>query len=32
MEPLSNDLQENLDRMVVESLENGCVWGLARHR
>ena len=28
MEPLSNDLQENLDRMVVESLENGCVWGL----
>ena len=28
MEPLSDDLQENLDRMIVESLENGCVWGL----
>jgi len=28
VEPLSDDLQENLDRMIVESLENGCVWGL----
>jgi hypothetical protein len=28
MQPLSDDLQENLDRMVVECLENGCVWGL----
>ena len=28
MEPLSEDLQENLDRMIVESLETGCVWGL----
>lgn len=28
VELLSDDLQENLDRMVVECLENGCVWGL----
>ncbi len=28
MQPLSDDLQENLDRMIVECLENGCVWGL----
>ena len=28
MDPLSDDLQENLDRLVVECLENGCVWGL----
>lgn len=28
MEPLSDDLQENLDRLVVESLEKGCIWGL----
>ena len=28
MEPLSDDLQENLDRLIVECLENGCVWGL----
>jgi|TARA_B110000238_G_C15920146_1_gene350095 hypothetical protein len=28
MEPLSDDLQENLDRLVVECLDNGCVWGL----
>ena len=28
MHPLSDDLQENLDRLVVESLENGCIWGL----
>ena len=28
MQPLSEDLQENLDRFIVESLELGCVWGL----
>lgn len=28
MQPLSDDLQENLDRMIVECLEKGCVWGL----
>ena len=28
MQPLSDDLEENLDRMIVESLERGCVWGL----
>lgn len=28
METLSDDLQENLDRLIVECLENGCVWGL----
>lgn len=28
MEPLSDDLQENLDRLVVECLEKGCIWGL----
>jgi len=28
MEPLSNDPQENLDRLIVESLEHGCIWGL----
>ena len=28
MQPLSEELQENLDRFIVESLERGCVWGL----
>ena len=28
MEPLSTDPQENLDRLIVESLEQGCIWGL----
>ena len=28
MQPLSNDLEENLDRMIVECLERGCIWGL----
>ena len=28
MEPLAEDFQENLDRLIVESLENGCIWGL----
>jgi len=28
MDPLTDDLQENLDRLVVECLENGCIWGL----
>lgn len=27
-QPLSDDLDENLDRLVVESLQLGCVWGL----
>ncbi|GAB2191481.1 DUF2750 domain-containing protein [Sessilibacter sp. MAH2] len=26
--PLSNDLDENYDRFIVEALETGCVWGL----
>jgi len=25
---LSQDLDENLDRFIVEALERGCVWGL----
>ena len=29
MEPLSKDWEENLDRMVVQCLESGCVWGLS---
>ncbi|ACE85945.1 DUF2750 domain-containing protein [Cellvibrio japonicus] len=28
VEPLSDDLDENLDRFIVEALERGCVWGL----
>jgi len=28
MQPLSEDFQENFDRLIVESLQNGCVWGL----
>jgi hypothetical protein len=28
MEPLSDNEQENLDRLIVESLEQGCIWGL----
>ena len=28
MQPLSDDLQENFDRLIVECLEQGCVWGL----
>ena len=28
MEPVSDDMQENLDRLIVECLENGCIWGL----
>ena len=28
MDPVSDDMQENLDRLIVECLENGCVWGL----
>ena len=27
MDPVSDDMQENLDRLIVECLENGCVWG-----
>ncbi|MBU2886634.1 DUF2750 domain-containing protein [Gilvimarinus agarilyticus] len=28
MEPLSDDFEENADRLIVESIESGCVWGL----
>ena len=28
MELLSDSFQENLDRLIVESLQLGCVWGL----
>ena len=28
MQPLSDDLQENFDRLIVECLEQGCIWGL----
>ena len=28
MQPLSNNLQENYDRLIIESLEQGCIWGL----
>ena len=28
MELLSDSAQENLDRLIVESLQLGCVWGL----
>ena len=28
MQPLSDNLQENYDRLIIESLEQGCVWGL----
>ena len=26
--PLSDNLEENLDRLVVEAIETGCVWAL----
>ena len=28
MQPLSEDFQENYNRLIVESLEQGCIWGL----
>ena len=28
MEPLSDNIEENLDRFVLEAIETGCVWGL----
>lgn len=28
IDALSDDLDENLDRFIVESLQYGCVWGL----
>ena len=28
MQPLSESLQENYDRLIIESLEQGCIWGL----
>jgi hypothetical protein len=28
MTPLSDDPSENLDRFIVEALQQGCIWGL----
>lgn len=28
MEPLSDDIEENMDRFIVEAIATGCVWGL----
>ncbi len=28
MEPLSTNIEENLDRFIVEAMETGCVWAL----
>jgi hypothetical protein len=28
MQPLTTNLQENYDRLIIESLEQGCIWGL----
>ncbi|MDG2018280.1 MAG: DUF2750 domain-containing protein [Porticoccaceae bacterium] len=28
MQSLSENLQENYDRLIIESLEQGCIWGL----
>jgi hypothetical protein len=28
MQPLSDNLQVNYDRLIIESLEQGCIWGL----
>jgi hypothetical protein len=28
MEPLSDDFEENVDRLIVEAIDTGCVWGL----
>lgn len=28
MTELSDDFSENIDRFIVEAMENGCVWGL----
>ena len=28
MQPLSESLQENFDRLIIESLEQGCIWAL----
>lgn len=28
MNELSDDFSENIDRFIVEAMENGCVWGL----
>ena len=28
MQPLSDNHQENYDRLIIESLEQGCIWGL----
>ena len=28
MTELTDDFSENIDRFIVEALENGCVWGL----
>jgi hypothetical protein len=28
MQSVSEDFQKNFDRLIVESLQNGCIWGL----
>ena len=28
MEPLSESIEENYDRFIVEAIDTGCVWGL----
>lgn len=28
MDPLSDDVEENMDRFIVEAIATGCVWGL----
>jgi len=28
MQPVSEDFQESFDRLIVESLQNGCIWAL----
>ncbi|MEJ2416417.1 MAG: DUF2750 domain-containing protein [Exilibacterium sp.] len=28
MEPLSENVEENYDRFILEAIETGCVWGL----
>lgn len=27
-QPLTDDISENFDRFIIESIEQGCVWGL----
>ena len=28
MEPLSDNIEENFDRFIVEAIDTGCIWGL----